>query len=59
MAKAVAVVRWLKWVANDDEREQQASTGDEDQMSWRDAVSRVEEGLQTAVQARGLGQLDI
>ena len=59
MAKAVAVIRWLKWVAHDDEREPQASTGDDDQMSWRDAVSRVEDGLQTAVQARGLGQLDI
>lgn len=57
MSKAVAVVRWLKWVSNDG-LEQIAKGGDE-QMSWIDAVGRAQDGLQNAVKARGLGRLEI
>lgn len=57
MAKAVAVVRWLKWVANGGKEHD--VTREEEQMSWTDAVARVEDSLQNAVKVRGLGRLEI
>ena len=55
MAKAVATVKWLKWIAEDGPA--QNGMGKEEQMSWKDAVLNVENGLQRAVKARGLGEV--
>lgn len=68
MAKAVSIVRWLRWVVDNgegndegqtvDQDDAEAQESEEDQISWREAVSRVEEGVQDAVECRGLGRVD-
>ena len=55
MAKAVATVKWLKWIA--EVGPAQSGMGKEEQMSWKDAVLEVENGVQRAVKARGLGEV--
>lgn len=56
MAKAVAVGRWLGWVVGE------GISGDggkiwEGKEKWDAAVQRVEEGVQEAVEKRGLGRV--
>ena len=58
MAKAVAVVKWLKWIV-DDGLGQSGKREEAEQMSWRDAMARVEDGVQKAVKARELGRLEL
>ena len=50
MAKAVNVVKWLRW--NIDEG------GGIEKSTWRLAMSKIEQGVQDAVKARGLGVVD-
>ena len=51
MAKAVSVVRWLRWTV--DELGGAAKIN----IEWEKAVERVEAGIQEVVEARGLGKL--
>lgn len=51
MAKAVSVVRWLRWVVEETGRAGKAN------IEWQKAVERVEAGIQEVVKARGLGKL--
>lgn len=53
MGKAVSVGRWLGWVVGEIEW---TSEG-EGKRVWREAVERVEEGVQGAVSERGLGRV--
>lgn len=48
MNKAVAVVRWLKWLAEENKEDGKESV-------WDGAIRRIEDGLQEAVRERGLG----
>ena len=48
MAKAVSVVKWLRWIVEE--------TG-KTNIEWEKAVERVEAGIQEVVMARGLGKL--
>lgn len=50
MAKAVSVVRWLRWTV------EELGAG-KINIEWVKAVERVEQGIQEAVKARGLGKL--
>ncbi|KAL8658616.1 MAG: hypothetical protein Q9226_000867 [Calogaya cf. arnoldii] len=52
MSKAVAVIRWLKWLVEDID-ESAKMTG------WGGAIVRIEDGVQEAVKERGLGRVDI
>ena len=53
MNKAVSVVKWFDWVlAEMDETEQAVVAG-----KWKEALKTVKETVQTAVDARGLGEL--
>jgi DNA repair protein REV1 len=49
MAKAVSVVKWLRWVTGETGRAGQGH------VEWEQAVGRVEEGIQEIVRERGLG----
>ncbi|KAL8925255.1 MAG: hypothetical protein Q9172_002305 [Xanthocarpia lactea] len=52
MNKAIAVVRWLKWLVEE--------IGESNDMTgWRGAIARIEDGIQEAVKERGLGRVDI
>ena len=52
MNKAIAVVRWLKWLVEE--------FGESNDMTgWRGAIARIEDGIQEAVKERGLGPVDI
>ncbi|KAL9138771.1 MAG: hypothetical protein Q9175_000037 [Cornicularia normoerica] len=56
MEKAVSVGRWLGWVVDE-------SLGDGSGMAegdkvWKEAVGRVQEGVQGAVEERGLGRVE-
>lgn len=53
MAKAVSVVRWLRWMVAEIGRAGKSN------IEWEKAVERVEAGIQEVVQARGLGKLVI
>ncbi|KAK5124494.1 hypothetical protein LTR85_001711 [Meristemomyces frigidus] len=55
MAKAVAVVKWLAWVV--EEREE--GLGERVHAAWQQAVEAVKEGVQSAVQDRALGSVDL
>ncbi|KAL8826921.1 MAG: hypothetical protein Q9170_007219 [Blastenia crenularia] len=46
MGKALAVVRWLKWLVE----EMGVNV-------WKDAIGRIEDGIQEAVKERGLGRV--
>ncbi|KAL8924896.1 MAG: hypothetical protein Q9208_003779 [Pyrenodesmia sp. 3 TL-2023] len=48
MGKAIAVVRWLKWLVEEMENGQERV--------WDGAMTRIEEGVQEAVRERGLGR---
>ncbi|KAI4151769.1 MAG: hypothetical protein L6R39_001958 [Caloplaca ligustica] len=48
MAKAVKVVRWLKWLVEE-------MCGAENENVWGGSVKTIEEGVQEAVRERGLG----
>ncbi|KAI4279749.1 MAG: hypothetical protein LQ337_000029 [Flavoplaca oasis] len=52
MSKAVAVVRWLKWLV--DEVDESNTTN-----GWYGAIARIEDGIQVAVMERGLGRVAI
>ncbi|KAL8909503.1 MAG: hypothetical protein Q9207_000183 [Kuettlingeria erythrocarpa] len=52
MGKAVAVVKWLKWLVDD-------LNGAGQERVWDSAVKRIEEGVQEAVRERGLGRVVI
>lgn len=51
MAKAVSVVRWLRWMVEEIGRAGKRS------VEWEKAVERVEVGIQEVVKERGLGKL--
>ena len=55
LGKAVAAVRWLKWVVEGGPV--RGGRGGEEQMGWGEAVREVEGGVQRAVRARGLGEV--
>lgn len=50
MGKAVAVVKWLKWLVGDEGKDGKKSV-------WDTALVRIEEGVQEAVKERGLGNV--
>ncbi len=52
MSKAVAVIRWLKWLVNEVD-ESNTTNG------WHGAIARIEDGIQEAVMERGLGRVAI
>ncbi|KAL8752351.1 MAG: hypothetical protein Q9184_005762 [Pyrenodesmia sp. 2 TL-2023] len=52
MSKAIAVVRWLKWLVEEME-------GNGQERVWDGAMTRIEEGVQEAVRERGLGRVVI
>ena len=52
MDKAVSVVRWLRWCVEDDGSESQRTL-------WVDALKDVEDGVQEALEQRGLGHVDL
>lgn len=52
MSKAVAVVKWLKWLVQETQESGQPSV-------WQSAIARIEEGVQQAVEKRGLGRVVI
>ncbi|KAI9835299.1 MAG: hypothetical protein M1819_002443 [Sarea resinae] len=54
--KAVAVAKWMAWVL-DQEGDGGEDEADEVRRKWRDALRAVEEGIQEAVRARGLGRV--
>lgn len=49
MAKAVSVIRWLRWMVDETGRAGKRN------VEWEKAVGRVEEGLQEVIKGRGLG----
>ncbi|KAG8532688.1 uncharacterized protein KY384_002565 [Bacidia gigantensis] len=51
MEKAVNLLRWLRWVIDEDTRR--------DSSSWRVALKHVENEVQDAIEARGLGKIDL
>ncbi|KAL8949020.1 MAG: hypothetical protein Q9222_004843 [Ikaeria aurantiellina] len=51
MSKAVAVVRWLKWLVAEFDRSTMNTMG------WDAAVAKVEKGVQEAIRERGLGKV--
>ena len=55
MGKAVAIAKWLKWVV--DAGSEEGRGGEEEQVSWATAVESVQDGVQRAVIARGLGSV--
>ena len=73
MVKAVAVGSWLKWLIEEGKEEsvhipaertgvegqRGKRTLGEDQITWLEAVERVERGIQEAVEMRGLGRVQI
>ncbi|KAL8849104.1 MAG: hypothetical protein Q9198_011161, partial [Flavoplaca austrocitrina] len=50
MSKAVAVLRWLKWLV--DEIDESNTTN-----GWHGAIARIQDGIQEAVMERGLGKV--
>lgn len=56
MEKAVSVGRWLGWVV--DEGVGDGSGKVEGDKVWAEAVARVQEGVQNAVEGRGLGRVE-
>ncbi|KAL8729499.1 MAG: hypothetical protein Q9181_004980 [Wetmoreana brouardii] len=50
MSKAVAVVKWLKWLVED-------AGGSRIEVSWQPAIARIETGVQEAIKERGLGRV--
>jgi DNA repair protein REV1 len=56
MAKAEGVVKWLAWLVDASEEEEEAKTG---LGPWRSAVEDVKGKIQDAVRTRGLGPLDL
>ncbi|KAL9000635.1 MAG: hypothetical protein Q9169_000671 [Polycauliona sp. 2 TL-2023] len=52
ISKAVAVVRWLKWLVEDID-------GSNKVIGWDGAVARIEDGIQEGVLDRGLGKVAI
>ncbi|MDI1489805.1 MAG: deoxycytidyl transferase [Ramalina farinacea] len=52
MDKAISVVRWLRWCVEDDDSQSQRAL-------WVDALKDVEEGVQEALEQRGLGHVDL
>ena len=48
MDKAVSVAKWMSWVADEGD-----SVG-----AWREAVGKVQQGVQKAVKERGLGEVE-
>lgn len=53
MAKAVSVVRWLRWTV------EEIGGAGKVNIEWEKAVERVEAGIQEVVTARGLGKLAV
>lgn len=51
MGKAVSVAKWLGWVIDESEAVGNGIT------EWKGALTRIEEGVQEAVQARGLARV--
>ncbi|KAL8736644.1 MAG: hypothetical protein Q9166_000010 [cf. Caloplaca sp. 2 TL-2023] len=51
MSKAIAVVKWLKWLVDEVEVSGKVT-------GWRGAVARIEKGVQEAVKERGLGRVE-
>lgn len=51
MAKAVSIVKWLRWVIGEIGR------GGRGKVEWEQAVGRVEDGIQEIVRERGLGKV--
>jgi DNA repair protein REV1 len=51
MAKAVGVIRWLRWVVGE------KANVEKGKVEWEKAVGRVEEGVQEVVKRRGLGKI--
>lgn len=57
MAKAVAVVRWLEWVVGEGVDGGDGGKVWEGKAKWEGTVRKVEEGVQEAVEERGLGRV--
>lgn len=57
MEKAVAIVRWMRWVIDEDDQEDDGD-GDNIRQVWNDAVEKVQRGVQDAVSERGLGVVE-
>lgn len=51
MAKAVSVIRWLRWMVEETGRAGKRN------VEWEKAVGRVEEGMQEVIRGRGLGKV--
>lgn len=54
LGKAVAVVRWMAWVIDEDVEYDDDSV----RQAWDEALRRVKEGVQEALGVRGLGKVD-
>ncbi|KAH9845914.1 Deoxycytidyl transferase [Teratosphaeria destructans] len=54
LAKAVAVVKWMAWVIEEDEEVLDEAV----KQAWVSALGRVEEGVQGATRERGMGRVD-
>lgn len=52
MSKAVSVAKWLGWVIDD------AGGAGKGVAAWKEAQAQVEEGIQGAIQARGLARVE-
>jgi DNA repair protein REV1 len=60
MDKAVAVVRWFVWVLGEEfESTEEAPALEEAKGKWEDALDKVRMGVRSAVQERGLGEVDV
>lgn len=53
MAKAVSIIRWLRWTV------EELGGAEKTHIEWEKAVERVEAGIQEVVTARGLGKLAV
>jgi DNA repair protein REV1 len=56
LGKVVGVVRWIGWLVDGDDDNEGASEGVK---AWRGALESIKENVQSAVQERGLGKLDL
>jgi len=52
MAKVVGVVKWITWLVDDNDIEEGARL-------WKQSLESIRETVQSAVQGRGLGKLDL
>lgn len=57
MEKAVSVGKWLGWVVDEGVGDDGGEMGEGDRV-WKEAVGRVQEGVQCAIEDRGLGRVE-